>query len=123
LSLTAEDYRDLRRQGTVCSEDRRGKVYFKLRFRKEDGRQRVRYLGGDRAVAESIRRELQELQLHRQHQSDLRQHDMEARKLLRQVKQNLVEAIAAHGFHFHGFSIRRRSRLGRGEGSSSQITD
>lgn len=110
LSLTVEDYRALRCRGAVCAEYRHGVRYFKLRFRIEDGRQRVRYLGKDRAVAETIRRELQLLKLHRRHLGDAKRRDTEARRLLRQVKQKLADAVGAFGFHFHGFAIRRRRR-------------
>jgi len=110
LSLTVEDYRALRRRGTVCTERRRGGEYFKLRFRTEDGRQRIRYLGKDPAVAETIRRELQGLQLHRRHLGVVKRRDTEARRLLRRVKQNLADAVGVLGCHFHGFAIRRRRR-------------
>lgn len=113
LSLTDQDYCALRRRGTVCSEWRRGKVYFRLRFRDEDGRQRSRYLGRDSVVAETIRRELESLQLHRQHQADLRRCDSEARSLLRQIKQDLAEVIEPLGLHWHGFVLRRCSRRGK----------
>lgn len=109
LALTPDDYRDLRRQGSVCSEGRRGTIYFKLRFRTADGRQRVRYLGSDPVVAESIRRELRQLQTHRRCRTELSRRHREARKLLQQVKRNLAEVIATQGFNFHGFAIRRRS--------------
>ena len=109
LALTAEDYLALRRQGCVCSEDRRGTIYYKLRFRAADGRQRVRYLGSDPAVAESIRHELQHLQATRRSRAELSRRHREARKLLRQVKQNLAEAIASQGFFWHGLAIRKRN--------------
>ncbi len=108
LSLTVQEYRALRCQGTVCSEHRRGNVYFRLRFRRADGRQCVRYLGSDPAVAETIRREVHDLQRHRRHMANLQRRDKEVRKLLRQVKQNLANAIEVFGFHWHGFEIRRR---------------
>ena len=66
LRLTEEEFRALRRRGTVCREHRRSGVIFKLRFRTEDGRQRVRYVGSDPKMAGMIRRELQDLQRHRQ---------------------------------------------------------
>jgi hypothetical protein len=108
LLLAEQDFRALRRRGTVCSEQRRGTTYFKLRFRTEDGRQRVRYLGNDPGVAETIRRELQDLQLNRQHLVNLKRRDREARRLLRQIKQSLACAIEGVGFHYHGFAIRKK---------------
>ena len=107
LALSAQDYRALRLRGTVSPESRRGKTYFKLRFRTEEGRQRVRYLGSDPVVAEVIRRELQHLQQNRRHCMELRKHVAEARRLLRQVKYRLEDLIVVHGCHFHGFDIRR----------------
>ena len=59
LRLTAADRNALARQGAVVAEyrsrqGRRWGPYFKLRWR-HDGRQQVRYLGRDPALAKSIR--------------------------------------------------------------------
>ena len=123
LALSAQDYSDLCRRGSVSSEYRRGKVYFKLRFRSEDGRQRVRYLGTDPSVARSIHRELQELQLHGRHEADLRRRDAEARRLLRRIKHDVAETIEALGFHYHGFLIRRKSSRAQSEERDSQCLE
>lgn len=123
LALTPEDYRTLRRQGSVCSEGRRGTIYYKLRFRTADGRQRVRYLGSDPAVAESIRCELRQLQTYRRCRTELSRRHREARMLLRQVKRNLAEVIATGGFYCHGFAIRRRNRQRRSDRPSVPNTN
>ena len=62
LDLTAEEMAALRRQGFVCRERRRGRVFFKLRFRMPTGMQCVCYLGADPAVAEEVQTELLEMQ-------------------------------------------------------------
>ena len=123
LALTLEDYRDLRRQGGVHSEQRRGTIYYKLRFRTSDGRQRVRYLGTDPAVAESIRHELQQLQALRRRRLDLAKRDKEARELLRQVKENLTEVLVTQGFSWHGFVIRKRNGRRRSDKPGVHNTD
>lgn len=123
LSLTEADLIALRRRGTVCREYRRGSVYFKLRFRTDDGCQRVRYLGSDREVAEAVRCDLRDLQRHRECFADLQRRDTEARKLLRQVKENLEEKLEVIGFHFHGFQIRKCNLQEPAGGSHSQAVE
>lgn len=109
LCLSERELRCLRRQGTVCRERRRGGIVFKLRFRMEDGRQQVRYIGKDSNVVAVIRRELQELQRHRHEVTNLRRLDAEARRLLRQIKEDSRQTLANHGLHYHGFAIRKCS--------------
>ncbi len=65
LELEPEERVALQRQGFVSVEKRaNGSSYFKLRFRC-GGHQRVRGLGNNPAVAEQVRRQVQELQAKR----------------------------------------------------------
>jgi hypothetical protein len=63
LPLSERDFELLGRQGGVYSELRaNGKRYYKLRFRRDDGRQVVLGLGADEGVARLIQAELTDLQ-------------------------------------------------------------
>lgn len=108
LGLSKDDFCALRRRGTVSREKRHGRVVFKLRFRTETGRQCVRYIGNDPSVADVIRCELQDLQLHRRVVADLKRLEAKARKLLRHGKKDSEGVIEAIGFYYHGFSLRKR---------------
>jgi len=110
LNLSSEEIRDLRRQGTVCQEIRKGAIYFKLRFRTVKGLQRVRYLGKDPVTAAKIQEELQGLQFRRQQSKTLRHQSTQARQLLRQVKRLTGALIDELGLYYHGNQIRRRWR-------------
>ena len=112
LQLTEDDFRALRRRGAICSESRRGATYFKLRFRNDNGQQRVRYLGSDPEVAEGIRRELESLRQHRSQLANLRKLICHARAELRRTKMESQPALESVGFHYHGLAIRR-IRCGR----------
>lgn len=114
LSLTAEELGALAQQGFVAAEHRgQHGPFFKLRFRVQ-GRQRVKYLGKDAAVAEHVQREVLELQ--REHRLTKKMHriTIEARKILRQTKLDLQPVVAAAGLTFHGYDVRRtRARGGK----------
>ena len=71
LELEPEERVALQRQGFVSVEKRaNGSSYFKLRFRC-GGHQRVRGLGNNPAVAEQVRRQVQELQAKRRRDKEL----------------------------------------------------
>ena len=123
LQLTENDLCALRRRGTVCAEIRRGTKYFKLRFRNEDGQQRVRYLGSDPAVAEEIRRELKHFQLHRHQLTNLKQLFCEARKALRRTKVESQPALELIGFYYHGLVIRKVRRKCLAGGAVDQVVE
>ena len=108
LGLSVEEIAALRRQGFVSRDQRRGRTLFKLRFRMpSDGRQYVRYLGGDPAVAEAVRQELAQIQR-------VRRLDLELGKLRRKIAESLrcrwkcaAPQFKPLGCHFHGRTIRQ----------------
>jgi hypothetical protein len=121
LQLTENDFRALRRCGAVCSESRRGATYFKLRFRNENGQQRVRYLGSDPVVAEAIRLELKHIQLHRHQLANLKTLICDARAVLRRTKVESQPTLELVGFYYHGLAIRRIRRECSAGGSDDQM--
>lgn len=108
LRLDDEQLAALKCQGFVARE-RRGNGYYvyKLRFRQK-GRQKVRYVGTDAALADRVRRELQILQAAVQRRRRLRRFSREARSLLRTAKGRLSASLEPCGFAFHGLAIRRK---------------
>ena len=108
LDLTTEEMTALRRQGFVSREHRRGRVFYKVRFRMPTGRQRVRYLGADPAVAEEVQKELFEMQTGRCMNRELKKLVKEAGQRLQSSKETLAPALAEAGYHFHGLSVRRK---------------
>jgi len=117
LGLTAEDLAALARQGSIHGEYRRGcGPYYKLRFRRADGRQAVRYLGNDPLLVEALREELRGLRRPREQQTKLSNLTKDARRLMRRSKQQLTDELHAVGYHFHGLTIRKyRSVVPEGE--------
>lgn len=110
LSLSEDQRQALARQGFVSCEyrEQRG-PFFKLRFRCA-GRQVVRYLGQDGPFAEQVRQELWALQMERHAEIELAHLTAAARQLLRQAKHELLGAVDAAGFRFHGQAIRAKAR-------------
>ena len=108
LGLSVEEIAALRRQGFVSREQRRGRTLFKLRFRMPSERgQHVRYLGGDPAVAEAVRRELGQIQR-------VRKMDLKLGKLRRKIAESLrcrwssaAPQFKLLGYRFHGRTLRR----------------
>ncbi|MCY2994862.1 MAG: hypothetical protein NTY19_44425 [Planctomycetota bacterium] len=108
LDLTTEELGALRRQGFVAREERRGREVFKLRFRMPSGKQCVRYLGTDPALAEELQAELGEMQAARRLDRELGRLMKEIGELLQSSKEQLAPLLAEAGYHFHGLSIRRK---------------
>ena len=109
LRLTAADLAAIRRQGSISREQRRGKVVFKLRFRMPpDGKQCVRYLGGDPVVAEAMRQLLDHIQKIRRLDRELGQLNRQIRRKLRSGKEEITPQLEQAGYHFHGSAIRRK---------------
>jgi hypothetical protein len=108
LDLTAEEMTALRRQGFVSQERRHGRMFFKLRFRMPTGKQCVRYLGTDPAVAEEVQQELFEMQMVRRMNRELAKLVRKAGQKLQSSKETLGPALAKAGYHFHGLSVRRK---------------
>jgi len=106
LKLSPEDCHELRRQGFVAREVRAGRNYYKLRFRRQ-GRQVVIGLGKDPCFAESISRELAELQTNRKLAGEQRRLIVAAHRLLRRSKRELAPVFRDAGYGFHGYEIRR----------------
>lgn len=109
LRMSADDLKSLASQGFV-SEERRGqnRVYFKLRYRCEvTKRQKVRYIGSDRSVANAVRCELDLLQLTRRTERELRQLNVEAGRILQNSKKQCGPLLEQVGLHFYGLEIRK----------------
>jgi len=105
LRISADDLRELARQGFVCEEKRGNREYYKLRFRS-GGRQVVRYLGNAERAA-SVEHELSKLQNEAREMRALKAKVKIANKMLREAKIALKPVLAAHGLVFHGFAIRQ----------------
>lgn len=118
LRLSARDVCALREQGFVSSERRRTVVIFKLRFRSQEQRQRVRYIGTNPETATAIANELIRLQQATRRRGDLRRWEATARRALRETKRQLEPLLAESGFHFYGMQIRRR----RGKSYAEEAT-
>ena len=110
LGLSDEALCALRRQGFVAGENRgqRGPI-FKLRFRLA-GRQMVRYIGQDAALAAQLQLELQAWQAARKADLELAQLNAAARKMMREARRELSSQLAEAGFRFHGMAIRSKSK-------------
>jgi hypothetical protein len=89
----------------VSSEQRGRCRIYKLRYRS-NGKQCVRYLGSDAAVAAALQSDLEQLQGRRRcrrHEAALRH---QARRLWQRAKA-LAPSLAEHGLHFHGRTVRQ----------------
>jgi hypothetical protein len=105
LRISADDLRELARQGFVCEEKRGNREYYKLRFRS-GGRQVVRYLGNAERAAR-VEHELSKLQNEAREMRALKAKVKIANKMLREAKIALQPVLAANGLVFHGFAIRQ----------------
>jgi hypothetical protein len=111
LGLSGADLVALETQGFVSAERLpSGRVCHKLRFRRDQRKQQVRYIGVDKAKADQVRHELEQLQAGRRLDRRQRRLAGEARSLLREVKRRLTPHLAAAGFEFHGHQPRRKRR-------------
>lgn len=107
--LSTEEQALLAKCGFVSQERLpSGNVSYKLRFRGNDRRQRVVYIGTNEELAEAVRAEVKRLQ------SPLRKHRQRraltanARSVLRVMKGRLEPVLASRGIHFHGYDLRCR---------------
>ncbi len=107
LRLEQEALEALRRGGFVARQHRRGRVYFRLRFRV-GGRQVTRYLGSDPQVAAQVERALEQWQQARRLDLELGRLAREANRKLRRAKQQLMPEVRTYGLYFHGLSVRRK---------------
>ena len=108
LGLTSGELLAIAQQGFVSTEHRsRRGPYYKLRFRMR-GRQVVRYLGRNPAVAEQVRQEVSALQAGRRRAKELKRATREAWSTLRRVKRDLQVPMAAAGYAFHGLNLRKK---------------
>lgn len=108
LRLSEYDYASLRAQGWVSQERLpSGRICFKLRFRRTpSGRQSVRYIGTDAAVADEVRQELAALQAETRNERELKRIRKAAFRQLRDAKKKLGPLLAPEGFIFYGFELR-----------------
>jgi len=114
LRLAADEQQALAQQGFVSAEyreqnGRRYGPYFKLRWR-QDGRQRVRYLGRDLSRAEQVSAALANLQRSLQLVRDASSMMAEVRKEMRKLKETLEPHLASQGMHLHGYIARRKTK-------------
>jgi hypothetical protein len=113
LGLGEGELDALRRQGFVSREMRRGRTYFKLRFRMEpDGRQSVRYIGTDPAAADEVEQELAQLQRPRLIDRDLSKISQQIGLALKAVKADLMPHLEPAGYRFHGLAVRQMHARG-----------
>lgn len=106
LRLTADDLETLRRRGSVHLERRGKQIIGKLRFRRQ-GRQYVRYLGGE-DTARRFQEELTRWQAASRKARQLVGLAKAARAALRASKQTLAPYLEPNGYRFHGLAMRRR---------------
>ncbi len=109
LDLMPNELAAIKRQGVIRGETRRGRTFFKLRFRLH-GKVHVRYLGRDPDVVSRARLELAELQAARRVDLALRRLGCEVGPLLRAAKKKLVPLLEEASFEFHGMAVRKRKR-------------
>jgi hypothetical protein len=113
LGFRAEEMAALARQGSVSLEIRLRKgvpagPYYKLRWRQQ-GRQRVKYLGCDPARASAVRAALLQLQASRRQAREVRRGFKQIRAYWAAQKQ-VLQLLLGPGFYFHGYCIRQRRR-------------
>ena len=111
LGLSEADCRCLVHCGFVGSEyrQRHGQTYgpyYKLRFRS-NGRQRVRYLGRDAALAARIRTALATLHNSRRLLRQTLAAMAQLRGRMAALKEDLRPHLAAHGLQLHGYAARQ----------------
>ncbi len=104
LALREEELEALSRQGFIRSERRGRKTIFRLRYRVH-GRQHVRYVSPRDAAP--LEAELGALQRQVRARRRLAGLAALARQALHDRKSMLAPLLEAHGYHFHGYQIRR----------------
>ena len=109
LRLHDSDLACLGRQGLYALSGAVNRTVFKLRFRRKNGVQAVRYIGNAQE-AEAVRNDLQVLQAPRELELKLAELSRSARKAIRDAKSNLQPVLYFHGYVFHGQAIRRPRR-------------
>jgi hypothetical protein len=107
LRLGQKELEALRRGGFVAREHRRGRVYYRLRFRVGQ-RQVTRYVGTDQELAAQVQRALEHWQRPRRLDLELGRLAREANRKLRRAKQQLRPKLRTCGLYFHGLSVRRK---------------
>lgn len=106
LGLADDERLALTRQGSVVTEARGKRIYYKLRFRFQ-GKQRSCYLGADPERAARVQVELGQLQQARSLARELSQTVQDTAQCFRAGKQATRELLAQHGYYYHGLAIRR----------------
>jgi len=106
LGLTQPELDALRWQGFIASQPRNGTTVYYLRFRL--GRvQRSKYLGRDEKRIRAIRESLQQWQLPRRTDDQLRRLVGEGLERIREHQRRLTPLLATHGYRFDGRAIRQ----------------
>ena len=109
LRLNDVDLDELSRQGFIAPEKRRGRMYYKLRFRRNH-KQVVRYIGSAECAA-VVRAELDVLQAETAILRKLNSIVNKAGQMLRDAKIQLGPLFEANGLAFHGLAVRRPRKL------------
>ena len=122
LRLSEADFTALQRQGFVSTERLpSGSPCHKLRFRGDDGKQHVRYIGIDEEAKAKVEQELEELQADRRLDRELLRLTRDARALLREVKRRLTPELAGARVKFHGNELRQTRRSSSGNTERERI--
>jgi hypothetical protein len=106
LRCSVDDLRALAGQGSLCPEQHRSKIRYKLRFRTHTGRQVVRNV--PRQLIEQVRIDLRHLQSPRHANRALRDATRTARQARRDAKRQLEPVLESLGYRLHGTSIRQK---------------
>ena len=111
LGLGLKELESLRDQGFVAPEfrvraGRRWGPYYKLRWR-QNGRQRVRYLGTDESAVGEIRKALKTWQQPVRLEKEVNSLFRQTRKALKSLKDALTPQICDDGKKWHGYESRR----------------
>jgi hypothetical protein len=109
LRLTDDDLLLLARQGFVSTEVVRGMQRHKLRFRRADGRQVVRYVAAAELAA--VRTELDQLQAPGRVLAEIRKSTRAVSQSFRSWKKRVSPVVSQLGFEFHGRTLRRSRQL------------
>ena len=115
LGLGPDELKSLRNQGFLASEfrvraGRRWGPYYKLRWR-QNGRQRVLYLGIDENAVSEIRKVLETWQQPVRLEKEVNSLFRRTRRALKSLKDVLTPQICDDGKNWHGYESRRTRKL------------
>jgi hypothetical protein len=106
LELNAEEIAALKKQGYIDSRRRGGRVYSRLRFRREETLHAI-YIGCDAQRVVDIKAELEQLQSSHHQRHELKRAVRQGKTTLQAVKRRLRPTMCLLGVHFHGNTLRK----------------